>query len=241
MAAISPNRITGETQMPSVNLRQPRSFAARLVIGAIAASLAMFAVTATAASADPGHHSPGTYGLHVGVLKPVGGATVVTLDPAVATALGSLGIGVAPVAPASSAAAGQISLPITGGRIVYSKTRHGRETRRALNGWVSHSGGLTFTKAPIAPATTPVTLTLSNVVANLSAGKEGKLAASVNGRPFLANFLKLDTAVVDPLDRSISANITLADQGARVLNRTFKSTAFVPGMKLGTIKLTPLF
>ena len=201
----------------------------------------MFTVTAAGANADPGHKAGGAGGLHVGVTKPVGGSTVVTLDPAVATALGSLGIGVAPVAPASSATAGQVSFPITGGRIVYAKTRHGRETRRALSGWVSHSGGLTFTKAPVAPSTTPTTLALTNVVANLSAGKDGKIAASVNGRPFLANFLKLDTAVVDPLDRSISANITLADQGARVLNRTFSSSAFVAGMKLGTIKLTPLF
>jgi hypothetical protein len=93
----------------------------------------------------------------------------------------------------------------------------------------------------VAPSTTPTTLALTNVVANLSAGQDGKIAASVDGRPFLANFLKLDTAVVGPLDRSISANITLADQGARVLNRTFSTSAFVAGMKLGTIKLTPLF
>jgi len=227
--------------MTSVNLKRPHSFAARLVVGSFAASLVMFAVTATSASAHSDHQSRGSSGLRLGVTKPVGGSTTVTLDPAIATALGSLGIGVAPVAPATSAAAGQISLPITGGRIVYNKSRHGRETRRALSGWVSHSGGLTFTKAPVAPAITPTTLALTNVVANLSAGREGKIAASVNGRPFLANFLKLSAAVVDPLDRSVSANITLADQGARVLNRTFKSTAFVAGTKLGTIKLTPLF
>jgi len=225
--------------MSTNSLHSKQGTASRTMAGMLLASVALFAVTATSASANPVHR--GIEGVHVGVSKPVGGTTVVTLDPAVVTALTSLGIAVAPVAPASSPLAGQLSFPISGGRVNYAKVRHGRETKRNLNGWAMHTGGMTFTKAPVAPATAPTVLTLSNLVVNLSAGKDGKIAASVDAMPFMVNLLKLDTAVVDPLDKSISANVTLADQGARVLNRKFSTTAFVAGMKIGTVKVTPTF
>jgi hypothetical protein len=225
--------------MSNISFQTRRDTSNRAVAGVLLASVALFALTATSASAHQSHH--GVEGVHVGVSKPVGGTTVVNLDPAVVTALTSLGVAVAPVAPATSPLAGQLSFPVSGGRINYSKVRHGRVTKRNLNGWVTHTGGMTFTKAAVAPATTPTVLTLSNLVVNLSAGKEGKISASVDAKPFMVNLLKLDTAVVDPLDKSISANVTLADQGARVLNRKFKTTAFVAGMKIGTVKVTPTF
>ena len=224
----------------SSTFNQPRrTVASRAIIGMLLASVALFAVSATAASADPGHR--GKAGLHVGVTKPVGGATVVTIDPAVVTSLTSLGIAVAPVVSATSPAAGQLSFPISGGRINYMKVRDGRHLKRNLSGWVDHLGGFTLTKAPVAPAVTPVVVTVSGLRVNLAAGRSGAIGATVAGVRERAKLFEMVAPTVDSLDKSISAAITLTGDGAKLLNKAFAVTAFSSGMKIGTVKITPTF
>lgn len=229
-----------ERQMISSTVNQPRRTAAsRAIIGMLLASIALFAVSATAASADPGHR--GKAGLHVGVTKPVGGATVVTIDPAVVTSLTSIGIAVAPVVSATSPAAGQLSFPISGGRINYMKVRDGRHLKRNLSGWVDHLGGFTLTKAPVAPAVNSIAVTVSGLRVNLAAGKSGAIGATVAGVRERVKLFAMLAPTVDSLDRSISAVITLTSDGARLLNKAFSVTTFSRGMKIGTVKVTPTF
>lgn len=225
--------------MSNLSLQTRRSFAARATVGMLMASIALFAVTATSASA----HSikPASFGLHVGVSKPVGGATVVTLDPAAVTALTSLGIAVAPVAPATSPSAGVLSFPVTGGRINYIKIRHGRDMWKQLAGWVDHSGGMTLTKAPVAPAVTPTVVSVSNLRINLSAGRNGVISGKVNSSSERTNLFRMSTPVVDPLDRSVSSTLSLSKDAAKALNGAFGTTAFTEGMKIATAKTTPTF
>ena len=226
--------------MMSSTVNQPRrSVANRAIIAMLIAAIALFAVSATAASADPGHR--GKAGLHVGVTKPVGGATVVTLDPAVVTSLTSLGIAVAPVVSATSPAAGQLSFPISGGRINYMKVRDGRHLKKNLNGWIDHLGGFTLTKAPVAPSVTPVVVTISGLRVNLAAGRSGAIGATVAGVRERVKLFSMVAPTVDSLDKSISAAITLTGDGAKLLNKAFAVTAFSSGMKIGTVKITPTF
>ncbi len=69
-------------------------------------------------------------------LRIAGGATSLALDPGAASALGSLGVSAAPLAPASATKTGALSFPITGGTV----------NRKTLAGSITHSGGIRLAK-----------------------------------------------------------------------------------------------
>lgn len=174
-------------------------------------------------------------GIKLGVSKPKGGATVVTIDPAVATALTGLGVTVGATAPATTTASG-VSLPISGGSIVYSqvKRRDGRIIQRNLAGSITHSGAVTFTKGS-------TSVSLSNLRVSLAAHMDGVVSANVNGSRAKVNVLRLVAPKVDATDRSISATVKLTRESAAALNKAFSTTALSSNTTVGTVKTTPTF
>lgn len=150
------------------------------------------------------------------------GNTTLALDPGAAAALTSLGVSVAPVAPATSGPNG-VAFPITGFA--------GRIWPPALK--IKHSGGLALS----AGATT-VQLTDYTILVDRSPD----LVATVNGGPRVS-ILKLDFAkarlgfsgglTLGPVKASLTA------AAADALNGAFGVTAFTSGLVLGnaTVRL----
>lgn len=191
---------------------------------AAASMLALGAGTATA---------HGT-GIKLGVSKPKGGATVVTIDPAIATALTGLGVTTGASAPAV-AGAGTLSFPVTGGSIIYAKVnRGGKVIQRNLAGSITHSGAVTFTKGT-------TTVSLSNLRIVLAAHMDGVVQANVNGSASRVNVFRLASPKVDSTDKSISATLKLTAQSAAALNTAFSTTALSTSTTVGTVKTTPTF
>lgn len=150
-----------------------------------------------------------------------GGTTSLTLDPAAAKALTSLGVKVAPTAPAK-AQSGALLFPITSGRIDPA-TGHGV---------YKHSGGIR-----LSAGRTRVTLSDFNVAVDDSP----TMSAKVNGgaRAGLLTPVVSRASLVRPgIDTTVSnVAIQLSAKGAAALNATFKVKAFKQGLKLGTARL----
>jgi hypothetical protein len=151
------------------------------------------------------------------------GKTTLALDPGAGAALTSLGVSVAPVAPATADSDG-ISFPITG--------LGGSLFPPGLK--INHSGGLA-----LSAGSTTVSLTDYSIVLDRSPD----LVATVNGGPRVS-ILKLDLSRARiGLGRSgltvgpVKASLTEAAAGA--LNGAFGVTAFTKGLVLGsaTIKV----
>jgi len=129
------------------------------------------------------------------------GSTDLTLDPAAAGALTSLGVAVAPIGPATALPGGEISFPITGGRANTS----------TFAGSIRHSGGISLTKGM-------TVVELTNFTINVDG--EPDLTAVLNGGDRVS-ILDLDlsalTADVSGLDITLgnaSAGLTAAAAGA---------------------------
>lgn len=145
------------------------------------------------------------------------GATTLVLDPGTASALTSLGITPSPVAPAT-AATGGLAFPITGG-IVDTKT---------LAGQITHSGGLRLTKG-----STVVDLTDFNIEIDSAPDLTALLGAT------RTSILNLDLSQAQPSVSGVSINVgnvkaTLTAGAAQALNTAFSTTAFTPGLAIGT-------
>jgi hypothetical protein len=152
----------------------------------------------------------------------VKGSTTLALDPAAAAALTSLGVSVAPVAPATAGPKG-VAFPVSG--------FGGNLFKPSLT--ISHRGGLALS----AGATT-VSLTDYKIVIDRSPD----LVATVNGGQRVS-ILKLDFSrariglrgglTLGPVKASLTAD------AAGALNGAFGVTAFTEGLVLGnaTVKL----
>lgn len=195
---------------------------------AIIAAFSVLALGAATASA-------GGPGLKLGSTKPKGGTSVVTIDPATATALTGLGVTTGVTAPAT-AVTGGVSFPITGGSIVYAKVtkRDGTVIERRLGGWISHSGAITFTKGS-------TTVSLGNPRIVLAAHMDGSVQANVNGSRARVDVFRLVAPKVDSTDKSISATVKLTRQSAAALNKAFDTTSLSTATTVGTVKITPTF
>jgi hypothetical protein len=129
------------------------------------------------------------------------GGTGLTLDPVAAGALTSLGVAVAPIGPASVLGGGEISFPITGGRVNTS----------TFAGSITHSGGLSLTKDATVVELTDFTI-------NVDA--EPDLTAVLNGGDRVSILdLDLSALTVDVTGRNItlgnaSADLTAGAAGA---------------------------
>jgi hypothetical protein len=207
---------------------------AALALVALAATLTASALAAPK-SPNPGKghgHAPAP-GIHPGVSKPKGGTTVLTVDPTTVSAL--TGVAITPFGTATGASP-VFTLPITGGSVVYKKANHGHGKgahKKLLSGNVLHAGsGLTLTKAA-------TTATISDLRINLSAGKTGRIDATLpSGKLKLAT---LSNVTVNATDKSVSATATLTPAAVSALNATFATTLPATGAPLGTLVITPTF
>ena len=163
------------------------------------------------------------------------GATSVTLDEGLTTALDTLGVTVGVSDPGTIDDAGVASFPIvTGGLDLASGI-----------GDISHSGGLSFSSAD-----GTIVVDLFNFVINNSSGNEDssgnqsgpKLTglAALNddtaGRFALFN-MDLTNAIVDIVDTDVNITgvvLTLTAAGADALNSAFAVEAFTPDFVIGT-------
>jgi hypothetical protein len=197
----------------------------RALVALLAAAIALFAL-APAAQAGGGW-------------KPsVGGKTTLALDPGTAGALTSLGISVAPVAPATAGAKG-VSFPITGAAPLPRHHRwhhhwwgHKRGHGPVLPTTISHSGGLALSSA-----TTTVTLTDYTIVL----GDAPNIVATVNGGPRVS-ILSLDLSQAEIKARwhkivvkNVKAALTAEAAGA--LNAAFGTDKLAAGLPVGTAKV----
>ena len=160
---------------------------------------------------------------------------MLTVDPTTLTALTTAGVVITPFGTAT-AASPAFTLPITGGSVVYKKANHGHGKgahKKLLSGNVLHAGsGLTLTKAT-------TTATISNLRINLSAGKTGRIDATLgSGKLKLAT---LSNVTVNATNKSISATATLTPAAVAAMNTTFATTLPATGAPLGTLVITPTF
>lgn len=153
-----------------------------------------------------------------------GGATTLSLDPAVGQALGSLGVSVAPISPAKAGRSG-ISFPITGGNI-HPSTAVGR---------IEHSGGLRFSAGG-------KKLDVRNF--NVRVASDAFLTAQVGGARVKLLTLDLAKAKVkrSGFDTRVSGvTAALTGTAARALNATFAVKAFKKGLVIGKVKVSAKF
>lgn len=197
---------------------------------AIAAACAL--LVALAGSAPAAKHSKA--GLKPGVNKVKGGTTTLTVDPGYGTAVINAGLTPDVVAPATIPVPGTYVFPITGGRLVFHKTKKAgskSKSKKQISGFVKHSGGIMLTKDA-------TTATLSDLRVNLSANRTGRVDAT-----FGTGSLKLATlsnVTIDSTNKQISATVTLTPEAINAINGTF-GTTFPPGVVLGTAVMTPTF
>jgi hypothetical protein len=151
-----------------------------------------------------------------------GGATTLALDPGAAATLQSLGVAVAPLAPAFANADGTFALPITRGKV----------NAKTLAGSVDHRGGLVFSRDATALPVKDVIVYTSGVprlTADLGAGRLEFLALDV------ANVVETSAGLTETLAGVV---VRLTPDGATALNQAFGTTAFGAGQVLGTMTLS---
>jgi len=177
---------------------------------------------------------PAKSGLKSGVNKVKGGTTTLTIDAAYAGAVLAAGITPAEVAPATAPVAGTYVFPITGGRLVFHKTKKPgskSKSKKQISGFVTHSGGISLTKGAIST-------TLSDLRANLSANRTGRVDAKLGASTL--KLAKLSNVTIDAQNKTVSAKVTLTDQAVAAINLAF-GTAFPSGIVLGTVVIAPTF
>jgi hypothetical protein len=147
-----------------------------------------------------------------------GGSTSLALDPGTAAALASLGISVAPAAPALVNSDGSLGFPITGGKVA----------AKTLAGAITHSGGITLTKG--ATSVTAADFTIETAPAP-------KLTAAVGSARLDLADLDLSAAKVEIAGRKVSVTgvtARLTQAAADALNQAFGTSAFRGGLTIGT-------
>ncbi len=165
------------------------------------------------------------------VARVKGVSTAVKLDSGTATALQGLGVAVAPVGSATfDAPTSTVTFPITGG-IAAIHSDLGFKPGY-IEGSIIHQGsGLSFNKGS-------VTVTLTDFVVDPG---DSILTATVNGTPSVP-LLALDGTNVkvsmDGTNVVLDGTVAkLTDTAATALNGAFGTTAFTPGLALGTVHL----
>ena len=146
-----------------------------------------------------------------------GGATTLALDEGAGAALGSLGIAVAPVEPATATGAG-LAFPITGGKA----------NAKTFAGTVTHSGGIRLSRGGTVVDLTSFTINVDS---------DPDLTALVGGQRVSILNLDLSQLTASVKKRQITlggvkASLTAAAAGA--LNSAFSTSAFTEGLALGT-------
>ena len=165
----------------------------------------------------------GTVSARITLRDVVAGAGTTTLSPTsdVSTALGVLGVTLAPTGKATTTATG-FGFPVTGGRV----------NGRTFAGTVRHAGsGITASRGA-------ASFTLSDFTIGIDSTPS--LSALVAGTR--VELLALDTSVIQigaAAGGLVAANIgaTLTAAAAAALNAAFNTTAFSSGLRLGTVAI----
>ncbi|MCW2953775.1 MAG: hypothetical protein JWQ48_2945 [Conexibacter sp.] len=157
-------------------------------------------------------------------VKLSGGTTTLKLDSGTAKALKKLGVKIAPVKPATSAAGG-LAFPISGGSI---------DPQTAV-GTITHKGGFTLSAGK-------TKLTLKNPT--LATGKKPTLSVQLGKAKLVIGTLGLGKARVTRAGFATNVagvKVSLTPGAAKALNAAFGVTAFKGGLVLGTasVKSTP--
>ncbi len=160
-----------------------------------------------------------------------GGSTRLVVNPAILPALAAGHITLAPVAPATAAAArwnGQdtiaASFPIKGGHV----------DGTTLAGIINHTGGLTFSKGA---------KSLTVGLFRISIGTNAYLSGAVDLDPATrVSLLKLDLSSAVVTSRGSWVTVSgvrafLTKTAADALNATLGTTVFTPGLKLGVARV----
>jgi hypothetical protein len=146
-----------------------------------------------------------------------GGATTLAVDAGAASALQSLGVTPAPIAPATAGQPG-LRFPISGGTV----------NARTLAGEITHRGGISLTRGGTVVRLTDFTIAVD---------RTPSLSAEVGGSRVEILSLDLAGARTRVAGRNVTvsgvvAKLTGAAAGA--LNQAFGTTAFQEGLTLGT-------
>lgn len=154
-----------------------------------------------------------------------GGSTTLTTAPGLAGALVGKGIVGYPTAPATGSCAGggsfRATFPVTGGDADFA----------GLTGTVRHAGGLKIVNLRARKS-----VTLTNLEVSLT---DFQLTAQVSGSSARLAVLDLGGASFDPSGNSLTADaVTLTAAAATALNRALSSTAFTPGLAIGSLTTT---
>ena len=212
-----------------------RSSRTSLAVAAAFALLIGLAASAIAAKPpNPGSKGHAKSGLKTGVNKVKGGTTTLTVDPSYASAVAAAGITIAAVGPATSPIADTYVFPITGGRLVYHKVKKPgskSKSKKKLSGFVKHSGGISLTKGA-------TSATLSDLRANLSANRTGRVDARIGTTPL--KLATLSDVTINSTNKQITATVTLTSVAVSAINSTY-GTTFPTGVVLGTILIAPTF
>jgi hypothetical protein len=212
--------------------RSTRTVVSICVVFALVVGLVGSAIAAKPRSHGSKGHAKS--GLKSGVNKVKGGTTTLTVDPAYATEAANAGITIAPVTPATNPATGTYVFPITGGRLVFHKTKKAgskSKSKKQLSGFVKHSGGISLTKGA-------TTATLSDLRVNLSANKTGRVDVTLGtGSLKLA---KLSNVTINSTNKQISATVTLTTEAINAVNAAY-GTTFSGSVVLGTVVIAPTF
>jgi hypothetical protein len=202
------------------------------VAAAGAMGLILVALPAAKAVAHPHPAKSKGVTVTVGNLKAAGGTAALTLDPAVVSGATALGVTIAPVAPATGAAASW-ALPITAGRFAWlTRTPAvGTPVTKVLGGSLRLGGGFSATRAGVSAS-------VSDLVVDLEPGNHGRVFARVNASRHRIAALQVTDLVLNPSTRSATATLNITRATAAMLNKALSMTSFKAGQKLGTVAVT---
>lgn len=166
-----------------------------------------------------------------------GVSTSVKLDPAFLSALTSLKLTPAPIAPATlDANSGVISFPITGGNVTYYKP--GGPVEPYVQGMIHHSGGLSLTSGGTTVTLTNFTVDPGKSILYADVAANGKTAATQ------APVFFLNGSTLQPLQTSgndailTGTTVSIYPSAAQLLDKTFNTTAVTPYFKVGVATIT---
>ena len=189
----------------------------RSALGSLAAAGAVaLALAGTASAADTSDT----------VALKKAGDTRLTLDKKAGAALKSLGIRVAPVRP-SKVAGGAVVFPISSGSV---------DPKLSDGALINHSGGLRLTKGHTTVALRNLRIRVTSSQATISASVGTTRATIIN----------LDLAKAKATRPALNlrlkhVGVKLNATGASALNKTFRTSAFKSGLRLGTAVVNARF
>jgi hypothetical protein len=165
-----------------------------------------------------------------------GESTAVTLDSEFTDALEKLEVTPGPVGDAKISEKGVASFPITGGDVTYYEPG---STSPFVRGEIMHDGsGLSLTAGDTEVELTDFVVNPANSKLTAKVSANGEVAAED------AELFFLNGSTLEPLetkgDQAIlkGTEVTLTEDAAKLLNKTFEVDAFEKGLPIGKAKIT---